>query len=128
MQLQNLIAPVILFSVLGAALGLWILMLIDVGQRSLSFGARLAWLALLIFAPLLGLFVYYFTIVKPGSGVPEHLSGRSGRTLISNRGQVVALLSGVVLGIVYALSVTPVSIEMEIESDPSMIQLTPANE
>lgn len=108
-----MIGLVLLFALLlGALAGLWVLLVADLTRREMNTGARLAWLLLLLFAPILGFFIYYFTVVTPGIGVPKGANVQSGGLLVSNRGQVTFIAVSVLLAISLALLITPVSIEL----------------
>ncbi len=112
MQLGNFIFPGIVFSLLGVLIGVSALMIADLTRRSLDTGARLAWLVLLLFVPGLGLLTYFLTMVSPGLAVPDEMRARAGRTLTTRRVRRALLLSGVVLGLLFAVMVTPYSIEV----------------
>ena len=112
MGLGNLTTPLIFGALVGTLAGLWLIMATDLSRRELSTGARLAWWVLLIFAPGLGLLVYYFTVVSPGIGRPSGLSSQAGGLLVSNRGQTLLFLAAIGSFALLVLMVTPVSFEI----------------
>lgn len=112
MGLQNLIVALIFAALFGVLLGLWLIMATDLTWRELNTWARLAWWALLIFVPGLGLLVYYFTVVNSNIGVPVHLDTHAGGLLVTNRSQVILLLAAIALLVLIALMVTPGSFEV----------------
>jgi len=100
------------FALIGAVLGLWILMLVDLGRRDISSGARVVWFVLLIFAPVVGLVVYYLAVVKRGVGVSDAFRAQAGQTLITAKGRRVTVLSVLCLSVVLAFFLAPASIEV----------------
>ena len=96
--MKSIIPVAIYFAPIGVGIGLWFLTLVDLGRREMTTGARLAWTLLLLFVPVLGLIVYYLTIVKPGIGVSGEFTPQAGSLLTTKRGKLIAVLGGIGLG------------------------------
>lgn len=113
MVIQNLVIGAMMGALMGVVVGLFLVLATDLSRREMGAVARLAWLALLFFVPVLGGAVYYFTVVSPGIGAPADRTTRPRGLLISTRGQALLFIVPVALFALLILMVTPVSLVVD---------------